>query len=56
MSFRIIEGDGVDGKVAPSQILKQGSAELDFVWSALVRIFRFGTVGSNFNYREPGIL
>ena len=56
MSLRVVERDGIDGKVAASKVLKQGSAKLHFVRTALVGIGGLGAVGSYLNNSEARIL
>src|SRR3989344_4443757 len=50
---RLVEGDGIDGEIAASEVLGEGSAELHLVWSALIGVGGLGAVGGHFNNGEP---
>src|SRR3989344_3482320 len=56
LSFRVIEGDGVDGEVAAGEGLQEGSAELHLIRSAFVGGAGRGAIGRHFDDGEPRVL
>src|SRR5882724_6285608 len=52
MSFRLIEGESIDRKVASRQIFFQRNPKVDSVGTTLIAITALGAIGSYFNDRK----